>query len=254
MTRYFKSILCAMALFTLALPHGAYAQAGQMFMITEVELEPAKSAETVEHWKGMMKIAKEQGYAYPIWASSSANRITQVSPLENFSDLDKMFAARGEVYNGGGDAFKNHLRGYMSGIANLRSFMVRHNADASHMIDGMTENFGAMAISEFKVAVGKVDEMENVLKDYKALFAKSGFSHGYNVYQGALGVDGGTFYIINYGKDRLELAQQEAAENKLFEGNAAMGELFGKYLAIATPEYFATEYTRSRPDLTYSPE
>jgi hypothetical protein len=96
----------------------------------------------------------------------------------------------------------------------------------------------------------KLNQLTEVSKKWKELYAKHGIQKGYRVYHGGLGTEIGTMIIVDYGADIADIVTQEKMIQEKFgaEGQALWME------SIAAVRKFDEKYGQMRPDLSVAPQ
>lgn len=242
-------------LFVMSLPVLASAQdesALNRQMISEFHVDPAMQSEFEENLKGMFAVAKDVGYAHPIYVAQWHSTYWLVAPMKNYASLDTIFADREMVWEKGGEKFQSHYMDMVKTLMNERSWLSEHKPELSYHPEGsMTDDMTFMNIDSLRIKPGHWGEMTDMLKEAKAIHEDLGVTFAYDVYFEGLGAEGNQVTIISYAENPLEMAKMTAATNEKMKNHEGWGKLMDRYMKIALSDNELKAWMRK--DLTYMP-
>ncbi|GEQ98720.1 hypothetical protein JCM17844_23570 [Iodidimonas gelatinilytica] len=229
----------------------AQSDAPKREMITELQVDPAHIPAFEEHLKAMFDMAKEAGYPHDTYVAQWRNLYYLVTPIGQYADLDKVFAARGMVWEEGGDAFQDHYNGMQTSLLDSRSWLSRYAEEVSYKpAAGGSPADGDvfMEIDSFSFKLGHWDEVEDMLADVKAIYEELEIPYAYDVYYEGIGMQGNQVTFISYAPDAATMAQRNAEIEAMMKDHAGWMDLLERYFKIAKSS--TTMHGIQRRDLT----
>jgi hypothetical protein len=216
-----------------------------MSMISVMQLDPTKAEQFDHAWEDIREIAMENGYPYAELAGGWRNERWILTPLQNYAEVDAVFAAREAVSDAGGKKYKKAIANFLEAMVDSITFFTESDPELSYAPDGAPQgNF--MEIDTFHFRYGTDDKMKSILADYKALMAEKAVPYGYQVSWDGIGSQGNSVTIVTYAQDAVAMAEANAAIEAMLDGDDDAEAIFERYTNIATGS--ETIHSKFNPD------
>lgn len=233
--RTVMALAVAAAMSFSAAPAHAQGNAPGYNMILEMEVNPAMSAEFDEAWKTIRDIADaDESYTYSDNLIVWRNMRWWVTPVKDYADAGAVEAARNAVLEAGGKKYQKAVAALEDAIVSRRTWLTKPEPELSFWPEGF-EAGPFLKVDTFYFRPGALDEVRSIIAGYKALNGAKGSRLGYQISWSDLGADdANAFSIISYAADPVAMAEAEAADNALFEGDATIEKLNSRWFAVVT--------------------
>ena len=175
-----------------------------------------------------------------------------IIPVKDYDGLSKYMGMNKEMVSKiGEEKMNNVMNGFDGCYASHKNFLMTLRNDLSYKPTyGLTtdEGLNFRHVDYLNIIPGKEDEMEQLLKDEKALYESKNIAEGYRVYFGGMGTDMPLVVFVQPAKGRTDWAMLSDRQDEQLgeEGN----KLLNKFMAIT--QKFEHKNAMMRPDLYYS--
>jgi hypothetical protein len=228
-------------------------KAASLILIHEDVVHPSKVSQYEACSKELVSLLKTHADTEIKYGVAMTNdfRYLSVTPLHNFAELDKNVWA-GLYEKAGKETMQDLFGRFDECYDQHKSYMMVLNHELSYNPNNenmMTDGQNYRRWQEYHVYADKVDEGIKIAQEWKELYESSGVETGYRMYTNGMGMDFGTFIVINWAKDVNDMNAKQMAAQKLL-GEKAM-ELQKRTMAISRE--YKTYDGWMRLDLSYFP-
>ncbi|NNE56683.1 MAG: hypothetical protein HKN36_01120 [Hellea sp.] len=258
--KYFETIIMSAVSVATVTFTTATAQAQDdrsYFLIEQTQTHPTKTGDYMGAWKTIVEHAKIHDYKYTTYVSQSGPLVSTATPLSSYADIDALMAERERIYGAAGKDFEKAIEDLNAATFHDMTLLVRHLPDISNPpSDEDMANINMFELATLQIHPGHGGKFVEIMGKYKDGLDKAGLlgSTKYNVYAGGIG-SGGAYYLQSFGKDAVDLAQNDAKIDAMFADNKSMQDLFGEYLMINRPGgYAAANKFKMVKDMAYFPD
>jgi len=172
--------------------------------------------------------------------------------VKDFEGLAKYMEMRREMMDKIGEEKMGKVMGQFDGCyASHKNYLITLRNDLSYKPTyglNADEGFNFRHFDYINVIPGKEDEMNDILKEYKALYESKNIEEGYRVYFGGIGTDMPYIIFVQPAKGRVDWATlSDRQDEQLGEEGS---KLLNRMMAIT--QKFEHKDGMMRPDLYYS--
>ncbi|WP_373516949.1 hypothetical protein [Pricia sp.] len=251
-TQKLNILLVALFLIPFALLQ-AQESKNQAFYVHEDQVKPSMIQEYEKISKEFTETCKKHNLQDVSWqvAATDTGRYLNISPMENFADLDTNYFAP-LMEKMGEKAFGDMFKSFDACYDKHGDYIVYLNNELTYMPDGIstiTEGEDYRKWHFLYVTPENIQNLKGKLKELKALFEKKGSKEYYRIYHNGFGNMGDYYVAVLSAKDAGDYAKKSKENDALLgeEGKKLFGEMM-KYVSK-----YETETGGMRPELAYSP-
>ena len=243
---------------TLILPFSLVGQdISPFYLMHEDVVKPSMTALFEQEFKALNEA--RSAHDYPVGHTTlftTDYRYTHITPMEDLVDIERM-----------NDAWKDMMEMAESGksgeatrLNNLctdaevyhHKYVLKGRPELNYTPDDPNyseEGFTYRKLFIFSIKRGQEAEAEEVLRAYKQRYADTNKPYAYRVFQGYLGVDLGTYYLVYSAPTTVDhhMRELQAAE----EMDAAGRAMWARWMSLVREH--RTREGQMRPDLYYTP-
>lgn len=226
----------------------------QLLLIHEDYVYPDKMMAYEKVSKALANAFAEHNIPTGYMAASTEDlRYVYITPVENYGGIDGLNATWEMLAEKmGEDTFKKMMSGFEGTYPEHRDYLLRLRNDLSynpaHAMEPDTDKHFRHWITLY-VKPGMEEEMQDVMKEWKAMYKKHTFDTGYRVYQGEIGSDTPMMMISMGAKDAADFYTASAMRQEKMGQDGY--QLWLKGLSMLRDVDVANG--RMRPDLGYQP-
>lgn len=232
---------------------------GQLLLIYQDKVKPAKVAEYEQGTKEMIALFKEKNVTSPYFnfttIAGEEFTYSYVLPIKNFADLDQMQKTWMEFEQNidNKEKWQAMMESGSKNIKSVHQFVVASMPDLSYkpVSPALKEEDKTFYHYDFfYVNTGKEKEFAEVAKEWSELYEKNKIPYGWNLYRVVIGQEQ-PLYVVSFGsKDKLDYV---TTLNKIEDviGKEKIQSLLAKTFSLVRK--FEHKNATVRPDLSYSP-
>jgi hypothetical protein len=240
----------ALTMASLSVAQPAFAQNAEKNMryIEVITVDPSKGMEWNKGWMGLNELVEGGDYPYTEVVLTHRNKRWILTPIENYAEIDAVISTRIKFAEKHGEKFDKAYGKMLGAEMDSHSFIARFDPELSYLPEGDSpESYSKVETYHYRASGG--DEMKSILTDFKAIAEDVGSPNGYGVYWNGLGTNGHSVTIVSTGENELDLAQEDAADDKLMEGRKEdMDKLFARFVQVA--QNSTTEFATLKPEMS----
>jgi len=234
----------------------AQEQKPQLYWITDCAVKPGMVSKFEAAVKEECALTAEGKSLYPWMAYSSDDfHYYFVSPLKNHADIDTQEKAEEEMRKKvGEERFNANDKAYDGTYEYARIGFVHLRPDLSYAPEKprlKPEEANFLYWGLFYVDSAKVEEFNEIFKEYVTLYKSKNVASGFTTYQGGYGTDMPFYFVAMSGKSPADFFAEDEKTTKILEGEKSK-ELWDK--TLATLRKFEFKTGTYRPDLSYISE
>jgi hypothetical protein len=234
----------------------AQEQKPQLYWITDCAVGPGMASKFEAAVKDECALTAEGKSPYPWMAYSSDDfHYYFVSPIKNYADIDAQDKAEEEMRKKvGEERFNANDKAYAGTFEYARIGFVYLRPDLSYAPEKprlKPEEANFLYWGLCYVDSAKVDEFNEIFKEYVSLYKSKNITSGFTTYQGGYGTDMPFYFFAMSGKSPADFFSEDEKTTKILEGEKDE-ELWNRFLA--TLRKYEIKTGRYRPDLSYIPE
>ena len=225
----------------------------EMYMIHEDVVYPYmqdKYEKAAKDFVEMLKEANVEGS----YRSFQVEYFTynSIISVKDYEGLAKYMGMRSEMMEKIGEEKMGKVMSQFDGCyASHKNYLITLRNDLSYKATyglNSDESLNFRHFDYINVIPGKEDEMNDILKEYKALYESKNIEEGYRVYFGGIGTDMPYIIFVQPAKGRVDWATlSDRQDEQLGEEGS---NLLGRMMAIT--QKFEHKDGMMRPDLYYS--
>ncbi len=225
----------------------------QAFYVHQDNVKPSMTQEYDKISQEFAETCKKHNLKEVSWqvASTDTGKYLNISPIENFADLDKnAFAPLMEKM--GEKAFSDIFKRFNTCYDVHGDYIVYLNNELTYMPEGIstvTEGENYRKWHFLYVTPENIQNLKGKLKELKALFEKKGSKEYYRIYHNGFGNMGDYYVAVLSAKDAEDYAKK-SKENDILLGEDGE-KLFGEMMGYVSK--YEVETGRMHPELAYSP-
>ena len=175
-----------------------------------------------------------------------------IIPVKDYDGLSKYMSASKEMTAKIGEEKMNKvMSGFDGCYASHKNFLITLRNDLSYKPKyGLNpdERLNFRHVDYLNIIPGKEDEMEQLLKEEKALYESKNIEEGYRVYFGGIGTDMPLVVLVQPAKGRTDWSMLSDRQDEQLGDEGT--KLLNKFMAIT--QKFEHKNGEMRPDLYYS--
>lgn len=221
----------------------------QLYSIRTVQVLPSKAAQFEKATKTFvtsLNEVKPSGMEFTGLATTDFNYYFAVE-IDNFAEFDQNYWTEA-IAKMGQERFANEVGAISNGIVEEVNHVYNHRIDLSYAHSSLlnsTEPLNYRVWDIYKFKPGSETQVEQLGKDFKALFEKYDLKRNSQLFFAALGPDANSVVNLHFAKDPVDFAQRMAEfDNTGEEGQA----LLARMLELTVQYERKTGYFR--PDLS----
>ncbi len=225
----------------------------EMFMVHEDVVFPYmqdKYEKAAKDFVDMFKEANVEGSSRAF--QTEYFTYSTLFPVKDFEGLAKYMEMRGGLVDKIGEEKMNNVMSQFDGCyASHRNYLITLRNDLSYKpLYGLSADEGLdfRHFDYINVIPGKEDEMNEILKDYKALYEAKNIEEGYRVYFGGIGTDMPYIIFVQPAKGRVDWATLSDRQDEQLGDEG--GKLLKRMMAIT--QKFEHKDGMMRPDFYYT--
>jgi hypothetical protein len=255
--KHLTLVISLLLVFIISSVLPVYAQeapAGQLFVIHEDVVTPAKAQKYEQAAKNLKSMLEENQINSMSYQAANMMDFTYIyiTPLNGVSDVETMNAGFAELEGKmGGANFKETMDKFTDCYDSHRDYLIRSRPDLSYKPEyGNTEDMNYRIWEIYYIYPGKEAEMEQNTKKWVALQKKHNIEEGYQMYVGEMGTNMPVIVRVRSAKSFADFFTPPQQVNEAFAGEAE--KLWSETWSIVRK--FEQKMGRMRPDLSYQPK
>lgn len=229
-------------------------QKSELFMIEEQIAKPGKIVDLEASVKEMVAFAAQHNYQYGWRTYSDDNfRYYYLIPIKDLNDINNIMKTWAELAEKVGDPWQAVTKKYLKTYEYLKIGVIRMRPDLSYVPENprlKPEEATYIRWGLAYVKTYKVEEFEEIMKKWVALFKEKNIDGGFNTYMGEMGTDNPFYFWAEFGKSPADFfTWNEKALEMLGE---EVDPLWMKTLGVL--RNYESKSGMFRPELSYIPE
>jgi hypothetical protein len=205
--------LCLGSVLSLGILSSAQAPTTQLFAVTEIVVEPAKSADLEAVMKDWVAFYAKNKYPWPFTVYRTEDyRYYLLSPVKDMADFGEMVKTDMELATKGGPEFEALMKKTGSAYAFMNSGMTVARYDLSYapeMPRVKTEEAHFICWDYYYGIPGRENEAEQVAKEWQALYKSKNIPDGFQVWMLVMGPDLPLTIAARWGKSQADFNAEE---------------------------------------------
>jgi len=218
-----------------------------MLMITKIEIDKRKKAQWANAWKTIRESAIDSEYEHPTFVAMHKNVRWMATPLNNYGDIDRVFAERQRLSEEIGSDFTGAISMFEDAELSTHTFIAHHDPALSYHHKEMREG-QEVNIDTVYFKSGKKQELTDILSEYKAVNNQLDRMDGYDVYWNTVGSNQMSVTFISEGESLGDFVRRGAPKDKKLRGHKATKGLISRLDDIV----ISTESERADRELEFS--
>jgi hypothetical protein len=224
----------------------------QGFIVWEDQVQPSKVEAYENGSKKMLQTYGENGLSYEIHIYSTDDyRYYWVVDIDRFADIDTLYREFSKIYKAMGEEASNEIDAALDGTINKTKIWTCYwRSDLSYMPEIAADSGDFRFWGFMYVKQGKQQEMQDILKEWAALYKSNGIDRGFGGFVGDIGTEMPFMFYLEQGKSPAEYYQANEAVGKKLGEKA--DELWERTAALLRGFEPVTGWYRK--DLSYYPD